>query len=655
MCGIAGAFLFDNSTRGIDRELLITMRDTMVHRGPDAAGVWLSHDGRAGLAHRRLSIVDLSEAAGQPMNTSDSALALCFNGEIYNHAALRKELVEMGAGPWRSDHSDTEVILHAYRVWGKACLDHFVGMFAFAMWDSRNHELWLVRDRVGVKPLYFAIDPDGIWFASEIKALLADPARRREVDPVAMYHFMSFLTTPAPQTMFAGIEKLEGGTWLSVSSDGEVKRRRWWDALRASEPLPDVSAEEASELLIQKLRESVALRKVSDVPVGVFLSGGVDSSTNAALFAETETRGAGAVKTFSIGYSDTAETHRNEFSWARKVASHLGTDHYERQIDLSDLLRFLPDMVRLQDEPIADPVCVPVYYVSELARSKGVIVCQVGEGADELLWGYPKWQRALARERKSKWPLPRITKRMAVCALGALKRDSGFRYEWLRRSALGLPLFWGGAEAFPERVKWRMLAHDIQLRLEGITSWDALAPVWERFEASAWELSPLAWMTYVDLNLRLPELLLMRVDKMCMGASVEARVPFLDHRIVELALGLSESAKTERGVLKGILKRAVRGILPDDVIDRPKQGFGVPAEEWFGTQIRDLARHEIRWFCNESGLFDREVVESTLESLTGLHTWYFLNLALWWKEFIAGESLEATLAGHKMSDRTGMR
>ncbi|RIK10992.1 MAG: asparagine synthase (glutamine-hydrolyzing) [Acidobacteria bacterium] len=634
--------LFDNVSDRIDPMLLGRMSDAMIHRGPDAAGTWIGSDRRVGLAHRRLSIVDLSDAADQPMTSGDGSLVLCFNGEIYNHAELRKELSAQGAGPWCTDHSDTEVILHAYRAWGRSCLDRFIGMFAFGLWDVRERELWLVRDRMGVKPLYFAIDSRGIAFASEIKALLEDPTRRREVNPEAMYHFLSFLTTPAPKTMFSGIEKLECGTWMRVSTEGRVERHRWWDALSSSTPQPGISSGEASETLIETLREAVSLRKVSDVPVGIFLSGGVDSSTNAALFAETETSGASQVKTFSIGYADSTATYENEFKWAREVADYFGTDHHERTLELNDLLRFLPRMIRLQDEPIADPVCVPVYYVSDLARKSGVIVCQVGEGADELFWGYPKWRSALERERASRWPIPRFFKRLAVGGLGAIGRDSGFRFEWLRRSAAGLPTFWGGAEAFPDRIKRRMLSPAMQSELSGITSWDALAPIWDRFEKSAWEPSPLAWMSYLDLNLRLPELLLMRVDKMSMGASVEARVPFLDHRVVELALGLPESVKTEGGVLKGVLKRAVRGMLPDEVVDRPKQGFGVPSEQWFRYRLRDFARSEIRRFCEESGLLQwREVdrVEQEIESFSWSHTWYLLNLALWWREYIAEDSI----------------
>jgi len=286
MCGIAGALVFDSSDFRITGSYIDSMRDSMVHRGPDGCGTWVSPDGRVGLGHRRLSIIDLSEEAGQPMANEDGSLRLTFNGEIYNHAEIRKELNAIGGHSWRTDHSDTEVILHAFEQWGIGCLERFRGMFAFALWDERNRELWLVRDRIGVKPLYYSIHNGRVTFASEIKALLKDPQQKRAVHEEAFFHYLSFLTTPSPQTLFEGIQKLPAGTWLRVRVNGSMEHCRYWDPLDRVEPLTDVSEEEIAERILTELRTSVALRKVSDVPVGVFLSGGIDSSTNAALFSE---------------------------------------------------------------------------------------------------------------------------------------------------------------------------------------------------------------------------------------------------------------------------------------------------------------------------------------------------------------------------------
>jgi asparagine synthase (glutamine-hydrolysing) len=291
-------------------------------------------------------------------------------------------------------------------------------------------------------------------------------------------------------------------------------------------------------------------------------------------------------------------------------------------------------MARLQDEPIADPVCVPVYYVSKLARDAGVIVCQVGEGADELFWGYPSWKTTLRREHANAWPVPRALKRAGVAALEMAGLGGRQATESLRRGALGLPLFWSGAEAFTEHQKQELLSARLRDRYRGRTSWEAIRPMRERFEARAWERSPLAWMTYADLSLRLPELLLMRVDKMSMGVSLEARVPFLDHKLVELAMGIPAAAKTRNGTLKHILKKAVRGLIPDAIIERPKQGFGVPIDEWFLDRLGPAIRSELDAFCRKTDHLDRAAVERLLAAGNANRIWYLYNLALWWKEYL---------------------
>ena len=573
MCGIVGALVFNAGSFSVSEDYLSRMRDTMIHRGPDGSGVWVRADGRVGLGHRRLSIIDLSAAAAQPMMNEDETLRVVFNGEIYNHAEIRAELEHLGGHRWRTDHSDTEVILHAFEQWGISCLQRFRGIFAFALWDEREQALWLVRDRIGVKPLYYSVHNGRITFASEIKALLADPQQQREVNEEALYDYLSFLTVPAPDTMFAGIHKLPCATWLKIQSDGSTQEQRYWDVLDQTQSLQHVSDEAISQRVLAELRTAVQLRKVSDVPVGVFLSGGIDSSTNAALFAEGET---GRVHTFSIGYEGDSASYRNELDYARLMAKRIGADHHERLLTLDDLLEFLPRMVHLQDEPIGDPVCVPVYYVSQLARDHGVAVCQVGEGADELFWGYPGWKTALRLQRLSNLPLTSLLKRLGMAWLRATGRDDTFSYEWLRRGLKGEPVFWGGAEAFTETHKQRLLSPRLRKIFAAVSSWQAIEPLWKRFRASG-NRSHLAWMTYLDLNLRLPELLLMRVDKMSMGASLEAREPFLDHVLVELAFRIPETVKTRNGVLKCVLKRAVLGIVPDSILYRPKQGFCIPA------------------------------------------------------------------------------
>lgn len=625
MCGICGILNLNDGNETLE-ELLISMRDSMIHRGPDDAGLYTSTNGKIGLGHRRLSIIDLSPRAKQPMSNEDGTIWIVFNGEIYNYKSLRIGLKQKGH-IFKSD-SDTEVIIHLYEEKSIDCVHDLEGMFAFALWDEKEEKLFLVRDRIGIKPLYYTQINNKFLFASEIKALLADPEVPRRVNEEAFYHYLSFLTTPAPDTLFEGIKKLAGGCWLQMDTDGKRKEERYWDVLDHTSPLVGISEEEISKKIISELRRAVQYRKVGDVPVGVFLSGGIDSSTNAALFSEGQNE---RVKTFSIGYQGEYKSYSNEFQYARQMAGIVDAEHHERALSLDDLLDFIPDMVHYQDEPIADPVCVPVYYVSKLARDNGVIVCQVGEGSDELFWGYPGWKRALNLMKLDMFA-PKIFKKLCLTVLKIMGKDKTIYYEWLRRGTCGEPIFWGGAGAFTEEEKKYILSPRLREKFKDYSSYEAIRPIRERFEAKAWEKTPLNWMTYLDLNLRLPELLLMRVDKMSMATSLEARVPFLDHKFVELAMSIPEKIKTKNGTLKYILKKAVRGLIPDELIDRKKQGFGVPIYEWFFDRLGEKAREELMDFCDRSDFLDKPAVMDLIDRKSP-KVWYLLNFALWWREY----------------------
>ncbi len=631
MCGIAGAISLGQSDFRVSEEYLTRMRDTLAHRGPDGAGNWISADGRVGLGHRRLSIIDLSNAAAQPMTNEDGSLWVSFNGEIYNHAEIRRELLACGGHQFRTDHSDTEVILHAYEQWGTDCLHRFRGMFAFALWDGKQQELWLVRDRIGIKPLYYSVHHGRLTFASEIKALLTDPQQTRALNTRALYHYMSFLTTPPPATLFDGIYKLPAGSWLKVRRDGSIEKQTWWDVWDFARPIDTTDEDQIARRVLDELRQSVELRKISDVPVGVFLSGGLDSSTNTALFAESKNA---RLSTFTIGYQGDNASYPNECRYARQVADMFGAEYHERLLSIGDLIDFLPQMAAMQDEPLADPVCVPVYYVSELARRAGVVVCQAGEGADELFCGYPLWKRHLQLERAHRLPVPNLLKRAGLAGLGALGKQDSPYYEWLRRGTKGQAIFWGGAEVFTHEHKARLFSPRVLNELDGISSWEVIEPYYQRFQEAAWEKSPLHWMSYLDLKLRLPELLLMRIDKMSMGVGLEARVPFLDHKFVEYVMSIPAEIKLRGGVLKSLLKRSVRGVLSDDLIDRPKQGFGVPIYDWFFRELGDRARSEINDFCRQTDLFDVAEVNRLFERGQHQHIWSLLNLGMWWKTYL---------------------
>ena len=479
MCGINGVLVLEGDHR-VSPEAIEKARDTMIHRGPDGAGCWIADDGRIGFGFRRLAIIDLSPQAMQPMTNEDGSLRLVFNGEIYNHAEIRKELEAIGGHRWATDHSDSEVILHAFEEWGIDCLDRFRGMFAFALWDGRNRTLWLVRDRIGIKPLYYSVHHGRLTFASEIKALLADPEQPRAVDEEALFHYLSFLTTPAPQTLFAGVRKLPAGSLLRVSADGTMSERRWWDVWDHVTPLTGVSEAEIAERVLAELKTAVSLRKVSDVPVGVFLSGGIDSSTNAALFSQGETR---PVKTFSIGYEGEYQSYKNELHWARRMADEVGAEHHELLLTQDDLLEFLPRMVQLQDEPIADPVCVPVYYVSKLARDNGVDRCAGRRGRGRAVHRLPVLAACAAAAG-----LGRSACALAGQAAGPGRPpDDGTR----RRTAVRMAPTRGGRAA--GLLGWRRGLHAAtegasgrpaaaRRRMPGRTSWDALAPIRRRFE-----------------------------------------------------------------------------------------------------------------------------------------------------------------------------
>lgn len=634
MCGIVGVLSFSNATFRVSESYLVRMRDVMSHRGPDGAGVYVSGDRQLGLGFRRLAIIDLSERAMQPMSNEDGTLWVVFNGEIYNHAEIRAELERQGGHCWKTDHSDTEVILHAFEQWGIECVQKFRGMFAIALWDTNKRQLWLIRDRIGVKPLYYSIHHGRITFASEIKALLEDHEQERSVNEEALYYYLSFNAVPAPHTLFSGIQKLAPGTWLRVSEDGHAQQCRYWEVWDHTEPLTNVSDGEIAERILSELRTSVKLRKISDVPVGVFLSGGIDSSTNTALFSEGESR---PVKTFSIGYDREYQSYPSELRYARRIAREVGAEHHELLLREADLLDSLPLIIRHQDEPLADPVCVPLYYVSKLARDSGVIVCQVGEGSDELFWGYKYWKHSLRLQRYCDlFPIPSALRNLGLASLNFLDQEQSASYrrqfscEVLRRALSNRPVFWGGAEVFSDSQKRQLLSPRLRKKFAELSSWEALRPIRQRFEERAWEPSPLNWMTYLDLNLRLPELLLMRVDKMSMAVSLEARVPFLDHKFVELAMSIPEKVKTRNNILKYILKKAVRGVIPDELIDRKKQGFGVPVNEWYQTKFGEYLTKEMKDFCENTDLFHFEALQPFLKR----SGWALLNIALWWKQYI---------------------
>ena len=639
MCGICGVWEYGAARGNVSRALVERMRDEMPHRGPDDAGELLFDEARGGLGFRRLSIIDLSEAGHQPMHGCTDAVWLVFNGEIYNHASLREGLE--ARGHVYSSRTDSETILHLYEERGLDFVHDIEGDYAICLWDEKLERLTLVRDRVGVKPLYFYHKDGRFIFASEIKAILQHPAVTPDVDEEALYHYLTFLTTPAPSTLFRDVRKIPAGHMLTVTRDGAVNLKQYWDAL-PPETVAARGEEEHKAEILRLLRESIKKRMMSDVPFGVFLSGGVDSSANVALMSELMTR---PVETFTVGFAD-AE-YLNELDSARRIARDFKTNHHEVIISEKEMQEFLPDLVFHQDEPIADPVCVPLYYVSKLARDSGTIVVQVGEGSDEIFSGYDNYVRHLRIYEKfwqhaERVPLG-LRRAASAVARPALEATGKKRaaVDLLRRLGADEPLFWGGVVVYDETFKPRVLSTRMRERMSGRSSLEAVRPYLDHVEQARPASDFLSRMTYLELKLRLPELLLMRVDKITMATSVEARVPFLDHHLVEYAMGLPRDLKVEGRSGKHILKRALEEILPHDLLYSRKRGFGAPVREWFRDGLGSwFDSHLMNSPMKRRDFFDYAFVSRLLDEHRrgakdwGFHLWALLNLSLWYERWI---------------------
>jgi asparagine synthase (glutamine-hydrolysing) len=631
MCGIAGRWNFV-SGRPVAAEQVRRMCDAIAHRGPDDAGVWC--EGAVGLGHRRLSIVDLSAAGHQPMLSPSGRCWIAFNGEIYNFLELRAELERDGV-VFRS-RTDTEVILALYERLGIACLEKLRGMFAFALYDVRERRMFLVRDRVGVKPLCYHHGPEGIAFASEVKALLQDPAVGREPDMSAIHHYLTYQAVPAPMSAFRGIRKLPPGHYLEVR-DGRVEEHRYW-RLSYADPFPVRSAADERALeaeLIERLEQCVALRMISDVPLGAFLSGGVDSSAVVALMAR---HSSGPVRTFSIGFDDDSY---DELVYARQVASRFGTRHIEFTVKPS-AVDILPKLVRQYDEPFADASAIPTWYVSQLAREHVTVVLN-GDGGDESFAGYDRYA-ANAYAERLRFLAPVLG---SAAVRGLLDR--------LPHGATSASMRWrlkrfvAQLSRSPEarNAGW-MAQFDPESKAELYTAafraqtgaGDAEELLYEKFRTSD---APdfLSAVLDADVQTYLPDTLLVKVDIATMTHALEARSPFLDHTLMEFAARLPMRLKLRGGQTKRVLKRALRGVVPDDVLDRRKMGFNAPVDRWLKGELRELANDLLRsdrarargWF--QPGFVSRMLDEHDHGTRNWhVQIWNLMMLEAWMREFV---------------------
>ena len=620
MCGIVAWFDPDGSRP--DRAWLEAAAESLSHRGPDDVGFHVE-DG-VGLAFRRLSIVDVATGA-QPLSNEDGTIWIVYNGEIYNHADLRRQLESKGHR-YRT-HSDTETIVHAYEEWGAECVTRLRGMFAFAIFDRGRRCLFVARDRAGIKPLYFARAGKAFVSASEIKALFAFPGVERRVHLPGVVEHLTLRYAASPATLFEGIHKLKPAHSLEIGSRA-IEPRRYWNV--AYEPKRDLPDHAALAELEARLTESVRLRLMSEVPLGALLSGGVDSSVVVALMGRLMAR---PVQTFSVGFDEPGRY--NELPFARQVARHLGTDHHEILVGAGDLLREIPRLVWHQDEPVSEPAAIPTFLVSQLARET-VTVVLTGEGGDELFAGYPKYAvdplaRRLAalpaglRELLLRYGVDRLPFRFRK--LQVVARSARFRDE-ADRLASWFAGFAGGERA--QLLTSELRAHD---GLGAAAFRSALA------ESNA--ARPLDRMLDADLKLWLPDDLLMKMDKMSMAASIEARVPLLDHPLIEWAATLPDRFKVQGLEGKVLLKRLARRLLPREVVDRPKVGFTVPLSPWFRGPLRALlADTLLSPTCLGRGYYDEAVLRRTVaEHLEGRRDrsrelWTLLTLELWHRAYI---------------------
>jgi asparagine synthase (glutamine-hydrolysing) len=639
MCGIAGILGLSDSFL-VNEELVKRMSSALVHRGPDDGGAWHRAEQRVALGHRRLSIVDLSAAGHQPMSNEDGSVWITYNGEVYNHAELRSELEAKGH-TYRSN-TDTESIIHLYEEEGARCVERLEGMFAFAIWDVRRQELFLARDRVGVKPLYYAQLPHGLLFASEIKALYGHPAFVPELDEQALFHYLTFAFAPAPLTLFKGVRKLAPAERMIVRRDGELHSETYWSPFHGdiAQEVAEMSEAEMEQRVLDLLRESIAKRTMSDVPFGVFLSGGLDSSTNVALMSELV---AEPVRTFST--APAGHPKYDELEPARLVARRFGTDHHEVMLDERDLASFIPELVDKQDEPLSDWTCIPQHFVSRLARENGTPVVQVGEGADELFHGY----KGYADHRRYFVPfqryLPPVARRAAARGAVALtaRVGRGARHAEALTDAAHSPLpYWGGSICFRGKLKLEIVGPSLAAKGNSL---ELIERIWAAAEADNPGADLFQKMTYVELKQRLAELLLQRLDRIAMLSSVEGREPFLDHALVEFAMALPPHMKYRNGTGKYVLKRAVRHILPAEIINRPKQGFGTPMVEWlrgpFGRRAQDVVR---RSTLVQRGAIELDPVNRLFHehrarrSDWSYQLWNIYNVCAWHDRWIAGQA-----------------
>lgn len=633
MCGINGLFSF--SGVGIDRaaDNIAAMNERLSHRGPDDRGYWKDPSGKVFFGHLRLSIIDLSPSGHQPM-ISRNGTTIVFNGEIYNYKEIRERFFK---NEQLNSSGDTEILLRLYEKFGEDCLQYLNGMFAFAIWDPEKEELFLARDRAGKKPIYYSMRNGVFAFSSEIKGLLELPYVKAELDEDALYHFLTYNLLPPPMTMFKGISKFHPAYKMKVGKNGIQSYESYWDVNYSD--LRTQSEDQVSEKIREAFSKAVDYRMVSDVPVGAFLSGGVDSSAVVAAMAK---RSSNAVKTYSVGFE--GQPDYDELKYAAVVAKKYGTDHYEKIISPQDIRDFLPKIIDIFDEPMADSTCIPIYFISQKARENGTIVVLTGDGSDELFAGYRNWQKFIHRHSafQTYSALPDFLKRIVASGFEKIKPTSPFT-DILHRAANNQDFFWGGARSFKESTKRKFLSDEYNQRTVALNSYSVIKEFRDRFDELQKhhpQLKFIDWMCYLGYKFNIPNFYLYRMDKLGMAHSIEIRTPFLDTDFVNLALSVPGSLKIKNNEPKYILKKSLEQELGHELLYRKKRGFNVPLREWAGDLISDYVGQNLKSFCKDHPQFSYPGLEEQLNRLRSgdqqvtnqLWTLYFLMS--WFKKWL---------------------
>jgi asparagine synthase (glutamine-hydrolysing) len=625
MCGIAGFIAQDNFLDEHESNVVLDrMCRRIAHRGPDDQGAFL--EGAVALSMRRLSIIDLS-GGNQPMSGCDGRATIVFNGEIYNYRELQRELEARGHE--FKTHSDTEAILHAYEEYGAGCVNQLRGMFAFAIWDAQRRQLFIARDRAGKKPLYYTVTPSNtLLFASELKSLREHPEFRGEMNVEALDAYLTFGYVPDPLTIFRDVHKLPPGHHLTFA-DGRVRVEQYWDfTYDEARQEPARSEEDYLEELRALLDESVRMRLVADVPLGAFLSGGVDSSTVVGLMARHTGQ---PVKTFSIGFR---EDSFNELKYARVAAKHFGTDHREL-IVTPDVCNLVDELVWYFDEPFADQSAIPTYLVSKLAREHVKVVLS-GDGGDELFAGYTRY--ATDQRRSPFAHLPRVLRHGVMQPLSRRLPHGAWGRNYLHKVASEpLDRYIEDVSIFTKLNKPSLYTADFRRQLGESEA----ASLFREHAARTRSTDPLDKLLYLDSKTYLPGDILTKVDRMSMAVSLEARVPLLDHKLIEFVTRIPASMKMKGTETKHIFKRAVEGIVPAEILNRPKQGFGVPINEWINAQLRERIRDTFSdTRTRERGYTDPRYVDVLLDEHErgrrdhSWALWALLMLELWQRTFV---------------------